>query len=160
MMTPPPQYAPPRLAVPMQPQTAVPPPRFPTGAAPAPAPRTIRGVAPEEKPTPLRLVAADPPPAPLVMPSPEQLGISISASARPAPPAAPFDWADVHRRLERLGITCFQLEKLTPDACRVVCLVPTAQENRQQRIEATGKDQAEAVQRALLRAEEWAAQRR
>lgn len=153
MMTPPPQYV-------QQPPTAVPPPRFPGTPAvnPAPAPRLSRGVAPEAPPTPLRLVAADPPPAPLVMPTPEQLG--ISAAAKPAAPPAPLDWADVHRRLDRLGITCFHLEKLTPDACRVVCLAPTADPTRQQRIEATGANQAEAVQRALLRAEEWAAQRR
>jgi hypothetical protein len=126
---------------------AIAPPRFPAAPAPAnsaPA-RTIRGQSPDEPPPP-----RDIRPTVLTLPSPEQLGISISSSE------TAIDWTAVHRQLDRLGISCFQLERLA-NGWHVICLVPTAQPGRQQRIEAEAVTKAEAVRLVLNRAEESAA---
>jgi hypothetical protein len=89
-------------------------------------------------------------PEPLAMPSPEQLGVS---KARPAGSA---DWGAAHRRLQELGAVCFQLEKLPQGGCRCTCLLPTAQPDRNHRIEAVSDSEADAVRLALDKAEAWA----
>jgi hypothetical protein len=90
--------------------------------------------------------------AALLIPTPEELGVG---DAR-ATPAAVVDWAEVHGRLDRLGVTCFQLEKLASAGCRVSCLLPTGQDNRAHRIEVEATSEAEAVRLALAKAGEWA----
>lgn len=88
----------------------------------------------------------------LELPSPEQLGLN-----RPAAPANParVDWASVHDRLDRLGATCFHVEKLAKGA-RVTCLLPTSKADCAHRIEAVAGSEAEAVALAVNQAEQWA----
>jgi hypothetical protein len=89
------------------------------------------------------------------MPTPEQLGL---APVRPAAAVADTDWAAVHRRLDRLGATCFHLEKAT-GGTRITCLLPTAQAGRSHRVEAQAASEGDAVRLALDQAEEWARQK-
>jgi hypothetical protein len=81
------------------------------------------------------------------MPPPEQLGI--------AAPGA-IDWAAVHQRLDRLGVTCFQMDRPVSGGCHIVCLVPSRQPGQHRRVEAQAATQAEAIRVVLDRAEEWA----
>jgi hypothetical protein len=95
-----------------------------------------------------------PRPARLSMPSPEQLGI---AAGKPATDGA--DWAALHRRLDHLTPLCCRTEKLAQGRFRVALVLPTAQADRSQHIEAEGDTEAEAAGRALDAAEAWAARR-
>ena len=128
----PPSPAPQQWARPPQPQTS-----HPAATAQATAPRTWRGQDAEN--------------ARLQLPPPEQLGLNQPA----APAAARLDWAAVHQRLDRLGATCFHLEKLARGA-RVTCLLPTAKADCAHRIEAVADSEAEAVALAVGQAEQWA----
>jgi hypothetical protein len=105
----------------------------------------------EDDPPPVRPSRIAPPPARLTIPTPEQLGVA-GAMARSE---ASVDWSAVHDKLNRLGASCFHLEKLSNGACRITCLLPTGQEGRSRRIEAEAGSEAEAVRAALARAEEW-----
>jgi hypothetical protein len=91
------------------------------------------------------------------MPTPEQLGIK-------PPPAplleSPVDWSGVHRRLDQLGVACFQVEKPAAGGYRVICLVPTGQPGQHRRVEGHSATRAEAVRLVLAKVEEWAAARR
>ncbi len=115
----------------------------------------FRGQAPDElAPRP----APRPPesrPAPVNIPTPEQLGIAAAPAASGA-----ADWVAVRRRLQELRAVCFQLENRPQGGCRFVCLLPTGQPGRNQRIEAEADTEAEAVRLALERAEQWATARR
>ena len=82
------------------------------------------------------------------MPAPEQLGVATSSSAG-------TDWAEAHRRLDRLGAN-FHLEKLTQGGCRFSCWLPTGQPDRPHRVEAQAATEAAAVNLALDEAERWA----
>jgi hypothetical protein len=123
-----------------------------------PAPR-FRAQSPDEPaapraaaPAPRRIVA-------LSMPSPETLGVP---AARPAArPAAdvPVDWSAAMARLDRLGATCFQVERLPQGGSQFTCLLPTGQANQAHRIEARAGSEGEAVRLALDRAEAWASGR-
>lgn len=124
-------------------------------AAPTSAPAALQ----QAKPRPIvRAQAADePPPAPqapvpsrviLTLPPPEQLGITSSA-------AADTDWTATHRKLEQLGVTCFQLDRQS-GGCRVTCLMPTGQPGRNRRIEVQAATVAEAVRLLLEQTEQWA----
>ena len=106
----------------------------------------------------------DPPPAPrsnvshraaISIPSPEDLGVAGSGT----PQQAPLDWTAVHFQLDRLGASCFHLEKLANGACRITCLLPGGQQGRSRRIEAEAVSEAEAVRAALAKAQEWAGSR-
>src|SRR5262245_26241186 len=57
----------------------------------------------------------------LQLPSPEQLGLHHSAPTA----AKTVDWTAVHQRLDRLGATCFHMEKLERGS-RVTCVLPTS----------------------------------
>lgn len=92
-----------------------------------------------------------PPPRRLALPSPEDLGVTAARLAQPDS----LDWSAAHRQLDRLGATCFHLEKTAQGGCLVTCLLPTNQQNRTRRIEAQGSNEAEAVQLVLQQAEEW-----
>jgi len=89
------------------------------------------------------------------MPSPEELG--VSGNNRSEIPAV--DWMAVHNQLDRLGATCFHLERMSEGRCRVTCLLPTQQRDRSHRIEAEAATEADAVRLVLARAQEWATQR-
>ena len=88
---------------------------------------------------------ATPRPAPLTMPSPAELGLG----ARNQSPE--IDWADVRRRLQRLEITSFHLQKLPEGGFRFSCAVPMAGGTR--KVEAEAIDEVDAIDRALTRAE-------
>jgi hypothetical protein len=127
---------------------------IPVQPLPVPQAPTIRGQSPEEpKPAPVWpppgvVAAAAAPPAPLAIPAPEQLGL---AAMRPVETAR-LDWAAARTRLDRLGATCFYLEKLD-SGWRFTCLLPTAEAGKQRRIDVEAASEAEAVQVALERAE-------
>jgi hypothetical protein len=89
------------------------------------------------------------------MPSPQELG--VADLKQPENPIV--DWAAVHNRLDRLGATCFQLERTPQGSCRITCLLPTDQRGRTHRIEADASTEADAVRLALARAQEWVAGR-
>jgi hypothetical protein len=150
-----PIYYPSAMSAP-PPQGFAPPGNVPTGQAYARPQPAAPGA---QRSTPLvRAQRPDDPPASerrpeprptLTLPPPDQLG------AGPAPAAADIDWNVVHRRLHELGSQSSQSSQ-TPEGFRFVCLLRTADPNRIQRIEAQGATEAEAVRRALARAEQWA----
>jgi hypothetical protein len=117
-------------------------------AAPAPRP-VVRAKSADEPDVPPRPLPPEPRLAPVTLPAPEQLGIGVEAVAEDV------DWNTVHRRLRELGSLSSQLQR-TGDGYRFVCLLPTTQADRAQRIEAAATTEAEAVRLALARAELWA----
>src|SRR5687768_12360405 len=115
-------------------------PSYPAGAYPVPqapslpAPRPVvpqqpapqvQAPPPPAMPRPIiRAQAADDPvpaPAPVRLPAPEALGIRGQAV---------LDLNTVHRRLDQLGATCFQVDRLSQGGCRVTCLLATGQQGR------------------------------
>ena len=86
------------------------------------------------------------------MPSPEQLG--VAGFKRADPPS--IDWTAVHNQFDRLGATCFHLERTPNSGYRITCLLPTNQRDRSHRIEAEASSEAEAVRLVLAKAQEWA----
>jgi len=81
-------------------------------------------------------------PEPLRMPSPAELG--LGGPARPVADAV--DWTDVRRRMERLGVSGFQLDR-TATGFRFTCVFGT------RRLTADALTEAEAIHQALARAE-------
>jgi hypothetical protein len=116
----------------------------PASPLPAPPPRAVRGKAADEPPPPPVAL-----PARLEMPAPAASGIALTAVE------TAIDWAAIHRRLDVLGITCCQFERVA-NGWRVVCLLPDNLAGRHQRVEAQGTSQAEAVRLALSQAEQSA----
>jgi len=85
------------------------------------------------------------------MPSPAELGVPGFNAC--------LDWTAVHNQLDRLGATCFHLERTPKGGYRITCLLPTDQRDRTHRIEAEGSGEADAVRLVLAKAQEWAGQR-
>ncbi len=159
----PPGFAAPRMdspfPTPPQPvRQAQPVPNPAPAQAQAPVPSwTAAPVPPSSAPRPIIRAQApdDVPPTPrqaLALPSPEALGLLQA-------PAAAVDWADVHARLNRLGATCFHLERVARGGCRITCLLPTGEVGRIRRVEAQAESEAEAVRLTLAKAEEYTAAR-
>ena len=113
----------------------------------APPKPVVRGQAPDDYVPPAK-------PAPIAMPSPEQLGVA----ARSADGGC--DWTAIHRRMQDLGVTSFQMDRPDGDIYQFTCLLPTAEAGRTHRIEGRGATQAEAVRRALAEAQRWREQGR
>jgi hypothetical protein len=134
--------APARPAPPSQPMTTTPP--RPVVRAQAPDPPALPAARPAPSPP------APEQPALVNLPAPEQLGVTAAGTV---------DWSSTHARLEKLGVTCFQEEKLTNGACRVTCVLPMGNSGQTHRIEAEASNAAEAVQVALSEAENWKARR-
>jgi hypothetical protein len=86
------------------------------------------------------------------MPSPEQLGVVGTKR----PDDAGVDWTAVHNQLNRLGATCFHLERVPGGGYRMNCLLPTNQPDRTHRIEAEAVSEADAVRLVVAKAQEWA----
>ena len=128
--------------------------RPPLAQQQAPAPRVIRGQQPEE-PVPGAPLAPIARQTVLRMPSPEELGVA-NVQRFDAPN---LDWAMVHSQLDRLGVTCFHLERTPTGGYRLTCLLPTTQRDRTHRIEAEASSEAEAVRLTLAKAQEWAVAR-
>jgi hypothetical protein len=130
-----------------QPQAAAP----NLAAAPRPGNAPVfRGQIPDEPITP---PAPQRPREMISLPSPEELGVG-SAKADLG-----IDWGTVNRRLEGLGATCFQMQRLAEGRWHVLCLLPTAQPNQTHRVEAEAGAKAEAIRLALEQAEQWAGKR-
>jgi hypothetical protein len=114
---------------------------------------------PMQRPLPRPIIRAQAPDEPLPpaltrqavvsLPAPEVLGITAAK-----PTSATLDLSSAHRRLEDLGATCFQIEKLA-QGHRIRCLLPTREVNRTHRVEATAGTQVEAMRLVLDKAEEW-----
>jgi hypothetical protein len=102
----------------------------------------IRAQAPDDMAPSVRKMAA--------MPSPEQLGVG---------PRSADDWTAVHKRLQDLGVTTFQLDRLNPEVFAFTCLLPTADPGQTHRIEAHGATEVEAACRALDEAQRWCERR-
>ena len=75
------------------------------------------------------------------------------------PETASVDWTALHNRLDRLGATCFQLERTPEGSSRITCLLATEQRGRSHRIEAQAATEADAVRLLLAKAQERAAER-
>ncbi|HEY1861814.1 MAG TPA: hypothetical protein VGG61_15750 [Gemmataceae bacterium] len=86
---------------------------------------------------------------PLALPSPEQLGVAVRKSE------SNVDWNLVHRRFHDAGATCFLLDHRPEGGCKLTCLLPTGQANRNHHIEVEAASEAEAARLALERLEEW-----
>ena len=152
------------LAAPPQGTQFMPTQGFPVQSAP---PQTWQqGIARQDPIPPRRIVRAkvDEEPLPILtprvqptlsMPAPEALGVSFVRTAD----SPRVDWAAVHRQLDRLGASCFHLERTQDGGCRITCLLPTAQSGRIHRIEAEAAGEADAVRVTLSKAEEWCNQR-
>lgn len=129
-------------------------------AAPRPAPQMAvapaRPAQPATPPPTFRLQSPDEPAqtpvARLALPSPEQMGVGAT------PKVSSFDWALVHRRLDQLGCSCFQMEQLGA-VCKLVCLLPTGQSGQNHRIEVQAADSAEAARLLLQQADAWVARK-
>jgi len=119
-------YQPPRLQAPL-------------AQAQAPTRPMVRLQSPDEPPASR--------PAPLVMPTPEQLGLGGTPTAR----SLAVDWVAVHRRLDSLGCSCFQMEHPADGGCRIICLLPTSRAGQNHRIDVLAAGPPEAVQALLLR---------
>lgn len=151
--------APARSAPPSQPMTTAPPrPVVRAQAADAPAPAINRPPVPNAPAARPALVNPPAPTAPPVveqpalvnLPAPEQLGVTTVGT---------MDWSATHARLERLGVSCFQEEKLANGACRVTCVLPMGNGSQAHRVEAEASSAAEATQLALAEAENWKARK-
>jgi hypothetical protein len=115
----------------------------------------------EDDPAPTRLATRPASPVRLRLPSPGELGLQGvgAAHSETSGAKAVVDWADVHRRLDRLGALSFHQEKLPEGGYRVTFLLPSDQPNRAHQIDARAETVAEAVGLALERAEKWGEQR-
>jgi hypothetical protein len=89
------------------------------------------------------------------MPSPQELG--VTDAKRPENPNV--DWTAVHNQLDRLGATCFQLERTLQGSFRITFLLPTDERGRSHRIEVQASSEAEAVRLVFAKAQEWRAER-
>jgi hypothetical protein len=70
-----------------------------------------------------------------------------------------IDWADVHRRLDRLGAISFHQQKLMDGGFQVTFLLPSEQPHRAHQVEAKADSADQAVALALERAEQLAKQK-
>jgi hypothetical protein len=89
---------------------------------------------------------------PVHLPSPEQLGVASASSPSRLPTT---DWVAIRKRLKDLGTVSFQLVQLPNGGCRFVCQLATAEFGQSHTIEANAASEAEAVEQALARAEQW-----
>lgn len=113
-------------------------PAVPAARTATPARPVVRAKGPDER-TSLR-------PAPLLMPSPQQLGVTV----RPA--ESDVSLAAMNARIKELGIVSFHMETLPEGRCRFTCWLPREQPGRAQRIEAVAATEAEAVRLGLAQA--------
>jgi hypothetical protein len=118
-----------------------------SGVQPQLPPAKARGVAPE---TPA-IRKFD-------MPSPEALGITVTASA-PQPASTQVDWKQIQSRMERLGVLRYKKIALANGAVGVSMLLPTSDPAMGQPVEAQAQTEAAAILLALDAAEAWARKR-
>jgi hypothetical protein len=87
------------------------------------------------------------------LPTPEELGVGARSAEQ-------SDWTPGYRRLCDLGATSFQFTRLPQGGCRVSCVLPTAQPDRNHRIDAEAATEFEAIRLAVGAAEEWVTRKR
>jgi hypothetical protein len=141
----------PAPAAPYRPAPAAPAPSLAAAPRPANAP-VVRGQIPDEP-----IAPPAPPQRPretINIPSPEELGLGAARADDRG-----IDWGGVNRRLDGLGATCFQMQRVAEGRWHVLCLLPTAQANQTHRVEAEADAKAEAIRLALEQAEQWAGKR-
>jgi hypothetical protein len=141
----------PQAQIPLPPQQVPAPPALAQAPVPQPKYRGLRGT--DE---PAEASVAPPRPA-LAMPSPAQLGLTMTQPVLPAAAGESLDWNAALQQVNHLGATNFNLVKLSPDSYQVSLMLPTGEKGLSQQIEAMAHSQAEAVRLALDRAERWAA---
>jgi hypothetical protein len=88
----------------------------------------------------------------LTLPPPEDLGVGGDKAA----PAAPVDWAEIHRRMDRLGPISVRQEKLAAGGYRVTMLLPRDKADHSQPVNAEAATLPLALNQALERAEKLA----
>jgi hypothetical protein len=116
------------------------------------------GVAPQPLPAKVRGVSADGPTVKkFLMPSPEALGVNVSAP--PLVVIAAIDWTLIQSRMERLGVLQYKKSALTNGGVRVTMLLPTSNPALGQPVEAQAETEGAAIAMALDAAEEWARKR-
>lgn len=131
---------------------------IPEPRRPVPAPEMARAMPEASEGRPAMLSTS------LTVPPPEELGLGTFSSqvSAPAAPAADsgkkVDWSAVHARIDRLGVTCFQVQSGNGTGTRVTGLFAVA-EGRVRRIEASGATASEAVDSFLAELESWAAKK-
>ncbi|MCS7046289.1 MAG: hypothetical protein NZO58_08025 [Gemmataceae bacterium] len=114
-------------------------------------------MAQEPKGRPLvRGQAPEPSPVVLDLPSPEQLGIVISAPMATPGAQTDLDWNVVQQRLRRLGAVEFHLVRIAPEQWRATFLLPI-NGGKVRLVESKGVSDAAAVAAALDQAEAWLA---
>jgi len=89
-------------------------------------------------------------PAPLTLPSPEELGI-----ASPKAGGDSFDWSPVQRRFRDAGASCFHVEFMPEGGCKLICLLPAEQPDRNHRIDVQSSSEEEAARLALAKLDDW-----
>ena len=115
------------------------------------------GVSPQPLPAKVRGVSAETPAMPkFALPSPESLGVRVSAS--PAPATVQVDWKQIQSRMERLGVLRYQKNALSQGVA-VSMLLPTSDPAIGQPVEAQAETEAAAILLALDAAEAWARKR-
>lgn len=90
------------------------------------------------------------------LPSPEALGVRMSAS--PAPATVQVDWKQIQSRMERLGVLRYKKNALSQGVA-VSMLLPTSDPAIGQPVEAQAETEAAAILLALDAAEAWARKR-
>jgi hypothetical protein len=94
--------------------------------------------------------------APFSLPSPEELGVpSLARSA--TTPAAGIDWNAAHEHLRQLGGIGIQSVPLPGSGHRVALVLRTSRDDQVHHIEVNAATEAEAMNAAFARAEEWIA---
>jgi len=81
------------------------------------------------------------------MPTPEELGLGRPKREE----AAAIDWNQVDRQLQQLGAISSTRQKLSQGGYSFTVVLPTAQPNRVQNIEAVAPTEAQAVQNAFAK---------
>jgi hypothetical protein len=140
--------APMRQATQQPPQWQAPSPAYlASGASAQPLPAKARGV-----------MADLPAVRKFLLPSPESLGVSVSASP---PPAAKVqvDWKQIQSRMERLGVLRYKKNALPNGGVGVSMLLQTSDPALGQPVEAQADTEAAAIILALDAAEAWARKR-
>jgi hypothetical protein len=89
-------------------------------------------------------------PAPITLPSPEELGVASTKAG-----ADSFDWSPVQRRFRDAGASCFHVEFMPEGGCKLICLLPAEQPDRNHRIDVQSSSEEEAARLALAKLDDW-----
>ena len=125
----------------------------------APTALLASGVSAQPLPAKTRGVSADAPAMPkFSLPSPEALGVSVSASP-PRAVTVQVDWKQIQSRMQRLGVLQYKKNSLANGGVGVTMLLPTSDPAIGQPVSAQAETEADAIILALDAAEAWARKR-